>query len=252
MCLDEVIARLCPKKAESPDGQAVPRAIDEFPSMNALKRQQIERHDWAIEQFRALRQECIQSEVGQHSTMQWGIAVAIGSIAAGLAMSSLTESIARALAPLQLMLFGLVIPWSLCAVSLVWLGEVRRMMRTGKYIRWMETQVHAWDEEASEVTGRPSVRILDWEHALSGGRPDIFARARDFEGYLGNGMIFAGGQLTSLIIWTALEVKYGLPISGLSLAWTCLLAWCQVPILWTLMVVLVFLRVLPLSSDRDA
>jgi len=99
MCLDEVIARLCPKKAESPDGQAVPRAIDEFPSMNALKRQQIERHDWAIEQFRALRQECIQSEVGQHSTMQWGIAVAIGSIAAGLAMSSLTESIARALAP---------------------------------------------------------------------------------------------------------------------------------------------------------
>ena len=150
------------------------------------------------------------------------------------------------------MLFGVVIPWSLCAVSLVWLGEVRRMMRAGKYIRWIETQVHAWDEEASRVTGRPPVRILDWEHALSGDRPDIIARARDFEGYLGNGMIFAGGQLTCLIIWTVLDVKYGLPIFGLSLFWTYLLAWCQVLILWTLMGVLVFLRVLPLSSDRDA
>lgn len=205
---------------------------------------------WAIEQYKSLRQESIQSEAALHTSMQWGMAATVAALVGTMAISAGANGSAYEAQVVQLVALGLMLPWLLFAMSLVWLGEVRRLARAGLYLRWLEDWVERRLSSlpSTSYTDLPS-DILSWENYLSGKFPKVKQAGRNWEGYLGNMFIFCGGQLASVILWQSIENKAGI---GRQFAGAYFLvlqgaAWGQLAVMWVIILLIAKRRVLSLG-----
>jgi len=190
------------------ESSSVREALDT--QVEELRQQQAsDEHDWAVEQYKTLRQESLQSQAVQHSSLQWGLAIAAASIAAGIAIAAKGPvAPSSALVGVELLLFGLAVPAFLLGSCLSWLGEVRRMMRTAIYVRWIEREVAAQAEASALRTGRGVSPYLNWEHALAGhDAAPVKVGGRDWESYVGCAIVFAGGQVATFGIWLTLALS---------------------------------------------
>lgn len=162
---------------------------------------------WGTEQFRALRQEAIQSEAALQSSMQWGMASTIATLAGTIAISAGVNGKEVFTQAIQLLILGLVLPWFLFAMALIWMGEVRRLVKTGQYIRWMEDQVFIRFKDLSTRAGlqSPPPVYLSWEHYLTGGHNSLARPGVNWEVYVGKLAILCGGQLASISLWQIVE-----------------------------------------------
>lgn len=180
------------------------------------KEQASEEHDWALEQYKTLRQESLQSQSVQHSSLQWGLAITAASITAGVAIAAKGPTApSSALVGVELLLFGLAVPSFLLGSCLSWLGEVRRMMRTAIYVRWLEWSVYENAAKRAEDTGWSATAYLNWEHALAGhNRAPVKVGGRDWESYAGCALVFAGGQVITFSIWLTVALSRPVTLFG--------------------------------------
>lgn len=109
--------------------------------------------DWvdvALEEYRALRAEVLITFQTQHTTLTWGTA-ALG-ILIGLGFNAWDE---RFIA--QFTFLGAV-PAIAYLVLIIWMGELTRMMRVGKYLSELEGRINE--------SLRPQAAALGWETFL--------------------------------------------------------------------------------------
>lgn len=169
----------------------------------------IHRRSWSIAEYQSLRDESIVAQSNQQSALNWGLALVSAATVGGLALSARDGDIEPVVMEIQLLIFGFILPVLLFAISLVWLGEFVRMARVGAYIRLVEDSVRVLDCERSvnlELSADPPI---GWENALSGGNSRFPERlSRNNLGYAGAGMILAGGQISSAILWGMFQVEY--------------------------------------------
>lgn len=104
----------------------------------------------ALEEYRALRQESLQAMQAQQTIVNYGLLV-VGALL-GVAFGSWTEVL-----PSAILLLAFV-PIVCYLVLFVWLGEIARMMRVGRYLKDLENEI------GSRCPGEPPP--LRWENHL--------------------------------------------------------------------------------------
>ena len=128
-----------------------------------------ERLTWPTAEYASLREEAIVAQSNQQAAMHWGLAVVSGSLVGGFALSAKEGTPSLSVQNIQLSLFGLVLPFLLLAISLVWLGEFKRMAQAGTYLRLVEEHVCRQDQRDAVALGIPPDTPLGWKTALAGG-----------------------------------------------------------------------------------
>ncbi len=104
----------------------------------------------AIEEYKTLRQESLESMKGQQSTVRMGMATVGVVIAAGFNVWDKTP-----LSDLVFLAFNPII----CYLTLIiWIGEVTRMMRVGNYLSLIEKKLNGYFKEEDP--------IIYWENWL--------------------------------------------------------------------------------------
>jgi FtsH-binding integral membrane protein len=99
----------------------------------------------ALEEYKSLRQECLQSLTTQHTTISYGLAsigALLGSAFVAWAKTRLSAAI--------LLLF---VPTVACLVLLVWFGEATRMVRAGNYLKGLEKRISERVEDEAPALG---------------------------------------------------------------------------------------------------
>lgn len=209
---------------------------------------------WATEQFKAVRSETIQAEAALQSSMQWGMASTLAALVGVLAIAGGANSSSPQAVSIQLVLLGLVLPWFLFAMSLIWLGEVRRLVRTGTYIRWIEDKVRDRLTSIADAVGVKAVHYLSWERALASEFPDVVIGGRNWEGYTGNLLVFFGGQTIGIVLWQILENIYHVA-EGFAgrFFWVLRVAvYFQVLLMWGIVLSVILTRILPLGRSSQS
>lgn len=217
-------------------------------SLDALEKEEAA---WATEQFKAIRSEAIQAEAALQSSMQWGMASTIAVLVGVLAIAGSAGSASIQAVSIQLVLLGVVLPWFLFAMSLIWLGEVRRLVRTGAYIRWIEDTVRSRLSSISTSHGVKVTHYLSWERALAGEFPDVAIGGRNWEGYAGNLSVFCGGQAIGILLWQIVENAHHVARSfaGDSFWILNVAVYAQVLLMWGIVLFVIFARILPLGRS---
>ena len=110
-----------------------------------------------MEEYKTLRDECLLSIKTQHMTFRYSLAFLSALIAAGLILSQQADN--RALSGFTL---AVVVPFASYVLSIIWFGELARMVRAGSYIQEIEEKV-----SQTQINDDPrDMRSLNWEHHL--------------------------------------------------------------------------------------
>ena len=137
----------------------------------------------ALEEYRSLRAESLESSRNQH------LIVNIGGLAVGLLMVWGFYIWERLLVPD--LLFLVFIPAICYTVLIIWIGEVARLMRVGFYLSEREREISA------SFPGHP--KALHWENWLrdesEGGR-----KHQVMLNYLAVVILFSSGAIVSLVV----------------------------------------------------
>lgn len=235
---------MCRRERRSQSAERPDATISRASLLAALEKEEAA---WATEQFKAVRSETIQAEAALQSSMQWGMASTIAALVGVLAIAGGANSSSPQAVSIQLVLLGLVLPWFLFAMSLIWLGEVRRLVRTGAYIRWIEDKVRDRLTSIAGAVGIEPVHYLSWERALAGRFPDVAIGGRNWEGYTGNLLVFFGGQTIGIVLWQILENTHHVA-EGFAGRFFWVLrgaVYVQVLLMWGIVLCVIFTRILP-------
>lgn len=216
----------------------------------------IDLSDWSLAEYRTLREESLQAQAAQHQAIQWAIATTIAAIAGVFLLeqvgdTGVTSGSGRRL---QFVLLGLALPGFMFLSCMSWLGEVRRMMRAGAYLRAIERSVEAQAQAQAEGPPVASPPVPSWERYLAGAPVrGLRAAGRDYEGYLGSLGVFVGAELASVLAFLILWRDDFNPIEGhafwryspvLAIAWFLVLFAATFVVVWT--------RILPLGRTEPA
>jgi len=182
--------------------------------------------DLAVEEYKSLRAESIAAKNNQQTTLTWSLA-GIGVLVAGSVAATRPDasgSQAAAYTAVALM-FATIAPLIILGSFGIWLGEVERMERVGKYLR--ERERCSWRAETLDMKhiGEPLRYPTAWENAIfqpkaaSGLGKNVF-------GNVSAVMLFVGAFAAS--ISAAMTVTW-MAVTNLShVEKTTLTGWCVV------------------------
>jgi hypothetical protein len=210
--------------------------------------------DWSLEEYRTLRQESLQAQAAQHLAIQWAIATTIAAIAAVFLLEQIGDSGVNSSSGrrLQYVLLGFALPGFMFLSCMSWLGEVRRMMRAGAYLRAIECSVEV-QAKAMLDTSSAWPPVPSWERYLAGRDvPGLRPAGRDWEGYLGSLGVYVGAEFASLLAFLILWWDDFNPIEDHAL-WrlspALAIAWFVVLFGATFLVV--YFKILPLGWTKE-
>jgi hypothetical protein len=127
------------------------------------------------EEYSSLRAESLQAKSNQQSILQWSIG-AVGVVAAAVLAALAALGDAKAVADNRLRLtailitLGIVVPTLLVSAFAVWIGEVERMERVGRFIRSREETLWKWPPPS--ITSERAFNELPifWENLIAAPR----------------------------------------------------------------------------------
>ena len=127
------------------------------------------------DEYRSLRAESLQAKSNQQSILQWSIG-AVGIVAAAVLAALAALGDAKTVGDSRLRLaalavsLGVVVPTLLASAFAVWIGEVERMERVGRFIRSREETTWEWPPPA--ITSERAFRELPifWENLIAAPR----------------------------------------------------------------------------------
>lgn len=149
-----------------------------------------------VAEYASIRAEALESFSTAQSIIQWslatyGVLFGAGLLAASSQIAAVFSSTASWMAAL---IYGALLPGLVCAASWSWIGETRRMERTGAFLRGFERRVHAETSKSRSSIIGP----LNWEAFLAGSRSHPAAPVKGWAPYLGTSMLFGGSLAASV------------------------------------------------------
>jgi hypothetical protein len=154
---------------------------------------------FAVAEYASIRTESIQSFATSQSIIQWSLATYGVLFGAGLlaANSGISKDLAPTVAWMAAVIYGALLPGLICAAAWSWIGEIRRMERTGAYLRGVETHLRQETKRSSSSVVGP----LNWETFLAGDPSTKGSGIKGWAPYLGTAMLFGGSILASVIFF---------------------------------------------------
>ncbi len=154
---------------------------------------------FAVAEYSSIRAESIQSFATSQSIIQWSLATYGVLFGAGLlaANSEIAEDLAPIVSLMAAMIYGVLLPGLVCAAAWSWIGEIRRMERTGAYLRGVEIHLR-------EETRRGTASVigpLNWESFLAGDPSLKSSSIKGLAPYLGTAMLFGGSMFASVVFF---------------------------------------------------
>jgi len=169
--------------------------------------------EFALAEYKSVREDLIQGLAGQQSILAWSIAAIGLTFAAGMALNP--ANIAHA-ATIRATIFGVALPLVAFGASVAWLGEIFRMERDAHYLRLLERSTWTQDQrEASNAVANKVVVHDEWvgqtpllynswaAHSSPPGRNRVL-------GYFGGLIIYSGaiaGSFT-LCAWLVTDKRW--------------------------------------------
>lgn len=154
----------------------------------------------AVAEYESIRAESLQSFVTSQSIIQWSMATYGVLFGAGLlaASSDVSETLQSTVEWMAVVIYGLLLPGLVCAAAWSWIGEIRRMERTGVYLRGFErrTRVETKLSASSSV-----VAPLNWETFLAGTANAVSPPVKGWAPYIGTSLLFGGGFGASVVFF---------------------------------------------------
>lgn len=154
----------------------------------------------AVAEYESIRAESLQSFVTSQSIIQWSMATYGVLFGAGLlaASSDVSETLQSTVEWMAVLIYGLLLPGLVCAAAWSWIGEIRRMERTGVYLRGFErrTRVETKLNASSSV-----VAPLNWETFLAGTANAKSPPVKGWAPYIGTSLLFGGGLGASVVFF---------------------------------------------------
>lgn len=153
----------------------------------------------AVAEYSSIRSESIQSFATSQSIIQWSLATYGVLFGAGLlaANNEIADDLAPTVSWMAAIIYGALLPGLVCAAAWSWIGEIRRMERTGAYLRGVELHLGRETIRSSSSVVGP----LNWESFLAGDRSVKSSSIKGWAPYLGTAMLFAGSIFASILFF---------------------------------------------------
>jgi len=161
----------------------------------------------ALEEYKTLRQEILQSMQAQQAIVNYGLAVV--GVLLGVAFNSWQQTV-----PATVLLLAFV-PIVCYLVLFVWLGEIARMMRAGQYLKQLEEKISskfpnespplAWENYLREPVARAGTPQMVWNYIAVVG---LFLLAAIVAVVVGNIRIFNEVERSTLIWLNTVESTF--------------------------------------------
>jgi len=150
-------------------------------------------------EYSSIREESIQSFATSQSIIQWSLATYGVLFGAGLlaANGDIDSNLVESVTWMAALIYGLLLPGLVCAAAWSWIGEIRRMERTGVYVRGLERRLRAQTERSRSSVVGP----LNWESFLAGNQEKGAPSVKGWTPYLGTAMLFGGGVISSVVFF---------------------------------------------------
>jgi hypothetical protein len=163
-------------------------------------------------EFLAVRQEISQALTAQQSVLQWSLAAFAAVLGAGLILMSQSpdQITSGVVSDLSLVVFGAALPMASFFSFLVWVGELIRVERAGRYIRGLEKHLATHLRlEHPALTNGP----LRWEthNAIGWQRGAGVGRGKQQVGYLGAAGVYFGVHVLSILIFAVQIINHQFP-----------------------------------------
>jgi len=183
------------------------------------------RQELLVQEYVSLRNESLAAKQNQQSVLQWSLG-AVGVIAAATAaLLAATPDIAKmhvAVIVAAAAMYGLVIPVLIASAFGVWVGEVKRMERAGRFIHARELAANAHMTANTDAQDRPGEFTIMWETLIS----DPGYRSTYGKNRIGAtascilfGCIYLGGLVSSAVIVLKSDRVEGYLSSPVVIAW---------------------------------
>lgn len=150
-------------------------------------------------EYASVRAESLQSFATSQSIIQWSLATYGVLFGAGLlaASNQIASDLTSAVAWMAALIYGILLPGLVSAAAWSWIGEIRRMERSGVYMRGVERRFRIETQTSSSSVVSP----LNWESFLTGDVGSGAPGVKGFAPYLGTAMLFGGAQLSSVVFF---------------------------------------------------
>jgi hypothetical protein len=150
------------------------------------------------EEYQSLRAESLQAKANQQSILQWSIgamgivaAATLALVASGVRVPARLDAVALAL--------GIVLPGLLAAAFAVWIGEVERMERVGRFLRLREQDTWRWPPPAVTSERAFSELPIFWENLIATPRLGS-AYGKNRIGAIGTSLLYAVSYTVSVAV----------------------------------------------------
>jgi hypothetical protein len=153
----------------------------------------------AVAEYSSIRSESIQSFATSQSIIQWSLATYGVLFGAGLLAvnSEISDDLAPTVSWMAAIIYGALLPGLVCAAAWSWIGEIKRMERTGAYLRGVELHLSRETMRSSSSVAGP----LNWESFLAGDPKVKSSSVKGWAPYLGTAMLFGGSIFASMLFF---------------------------------------------------
>jgi hypothetical protein len=153
----------------------------------------------AAAEYSSIRAESLQSFATSQSIIQWSLATYGVLFGAGLLAtgSDVVSDLVAASSWMAAIIYGLLLPGLICAAAWSWIGEIRRMERSGAYLRGLERRIRG----QTALSKSSVVAPINWESFLAGSTHPDSPAVKGWAPYIGTSLLFGGAGLSSVVFF---------------------------------------------------